>query len=182
MKSDLDPRLNELLEIWSWPWLKYGAKNLTLTRSSFSGCGINSPRICVTMGPSVPPITTVCPSLMLPFTRITSIVVPRPAMAFTCNNNKSSETFLNSLAPGRCSCNLKLVIFISGRDILSISRKLPSRWTLVQVMAWCRQATSHYLNQCWPCFMMSYGVTRPQWVKRPHLNSGFKQKVVFSKG
>ena len=22
--------------------------------------------------------------------------------------------------------------------------------TLVQVMAWCRQATSHYLNQCWP--------------------------------
>ena len=35
--------------------------------------------------------------------------------------------------------------------------------TLVQVMAWCHQATSHYLNQCWlrsPC-----GVTRPQWVK-----------------
>ena len=23
--------------------------------------------------------------------------------------------------------------------------------TLVQVMAWCRQAPSHYLNQCWPC-------------------------------
>ena len=22
--------------------------------------------------------------------------------------------------------------------------------TLVKVMAWCRQATSHYLNQCWP--------------------------------
>ena len=22
--------------------------------------------------------------------------------------------------------------------------------TLVQVMAWCRQATSHYLSQCWP--------------------------------
>ena len=21
---------------------------------------------------------------------------------------------------------------------------------LVQVMAWCRQATSHYLSQCWP--------------------------------
>ena len=25
--------------------------------------------------------------------------------------------------------------------------------TLVQVMAWCRQATSHYLNQCWPSSM-----------------------------
>ena len=36
--------------------------------------------------------------------------------------------------------------------------------TLVQVMAWCRQATSHYLSQCWPRFMSPYGVTRPQWV------------------
>ena len=37
--------------------------------------------------------------------------------------------------------------------------------TLVQVMAWCRQATNHYLNQCWPRSPTSYGVTRPQWVK-----------------
>ena len=36
--------------------------------------------------------------------------------------------------------------------------------TLVQVMAWCRQATSHYPNQCWPRSPMPYGVTRPQWV------------------
>ena len=36
--------------------------------------------------------------------------------------------------------------------------------TLVQVMAWCRQATSHYLSQCWPRSMSLYGVTRPQWV------------------
>ena len=36
--------------------------------------------------------------------------------------------------------------------------------TLVQVMAWCRQATSHYLSQCWPRSPMPYGVTRPQWV------------------
>ena len=36
--------------------------------------------------------------------------------------------------------------------------------TLVQVMAWCRQATSHYLSQCWPRSMSPYGVTRPQWV------------------
>ena len=37
--------------------------------------------------------------------------------------------------------------------------------TLVQVMAWCRQATSHYQNQCWPRSLTSYGITRPQWVK-----------------
>ena len=36
--------------------------------------------------------------------------------------------------------------------------------TLVQLMAWCHQAPSHYLNQCWPRPMSPYGVTRPQWV------------------
>ena len=51
---------------------------------------------------------------------------------------------------------------------------MPFRWmswdlpngksTLVQVMAWCRQATSHYLSQCWPRSVSPYGVTRAQWV------------------
>ena len=36
--------------------------------------------------------------------------------------------------------------------------------TLAQVMAWCLQATSHYLSQCWPRSLSPYGVTRPQWV------------------
>ena len=39
--------------------------------------------------------------------------------------------------------------------------------TLVQVMAWCRQATSHYLSQCWPRSLSPYGITRPEWVKGP---------------
>ena len=38
--------------------------------------------------------------------------------------------------------------------------------TLVQVMAWCHQAASHYLSQCWPRSLWPYGVTRPQWVNR----------------
>ena len=33
-----------------------------------------------------------------------------------------------------------------------------SAW--VQVMAWCHQASSHFLNQCWPRFMSSYGGTQ----------------------
>ena len=37
--------------------------------------------------------------------------------------------------------------------------------TLVHVMAWCRQATSHHRSQCWPRSMSPNGVTRPQWVK-----------------
>ena len=33
-------------------------------------------------------------------------------------------------------------------------------------MAWRRQATNHYLNQCWPISPTPYGVTRPQWVNK----------------
>ena len=55
-----------------------------------------------------------------------------------------------------------------------ITYKIALRWmpldlpddksTLVQVMAWCRQATSHYLSQCWPRPISPYGFTWPQWV------------------
>ena len=41
--------------------------------------------------------------------------------------------------------------------------------TLVQVMAWCRQATSHYLCQWWPRSVSPYGFRRLQWVKAPWL-------------
>ena len=44
--------------------------------------------------------------------------------------------------------------------------------TLVEVMPWCHQATSHYLGQCWPSFMSPYGVTRPQWVKISLVHTG----------
>ena len=60
---------------------------------------------------------------------------------------------------------------------LSIFYEIALRWmpqgltddqsTIVQVMAWCRQATSHYMKQRWPRSMSSYGVSRPQWVNSP---------------
>ena len=83
---------------------------------------------------------------------------------------------LNSLAPGKFEWNLRYVIFkqILVIDGWGISCEIALIWmslyftddqsTLVQVMAWCRQATSHYLNQCWPISLSPYGVTRPQWV------------------
>ena len=37
--------------------------------------------------------------------------------------------------------------------------------TLLQVLTWCRKATRHYLNRCWPSNMMAYGVTGSQWLK-----------------
>ena len=49
--------------------------------------------------------------------------------------------------------------------------------TLVQVMAWCRQATSHYLSPCWPLSLMPYSITKPQWVKLVH---NFAASVIHS--
>ena len=84
---------------------------------------------------------------------------------------------LNSLAPGAFDYSLKLINFkpISTIIILIIFCEIIIRWmphdltddksTLVQVMAWCHQATSHYLSLCWPRPMSPYGVSRPQWVK-----------------
>ena len=34
---------------------------------------------------------------------------------------------------------------------------------LVQVLAWCRQAPSHYLKQCWPIHIMTYRIFRQEW-------------------
>ena len=68
----------------------------------------------------------------------------------------------------------QLILVVDG---WSISCKMVLKWmpmdltdsksTLVQVMAWCRQATSHYMSQCWPRSLSPYGVIRPQWVKNP---------------
>ena len=46
--------------------------------------------------------------------------------------------------------------------------------TLVQVMAWCRQATSLYLSQCWSKPVSSYDVPRPQWV------NGYQSDMIHS--
>ena len=68
--------------------------------------------------------------------------------------------------------NLALLVGIFKSSDDDILRWMPQELTddestLVQVMAWCRQATSHYLNQCWPRSPTPYGVTRPQWVNPP---------------
>ena len=84
---------------------------------------------------------------------------------------------INSLAPGRSECDSKNVIFnlVLLIGIFRCSHHNALRWmprdltdhksTLVQVMDWCRQATSHYLSQCWLSSLTLYGIARPQWVK-----------------
>ena len=83
----------------------------------------------------------------------------------------------NSLAPGTCASNFKSVILEHVFRIKFVSTfcEIGLRWmpqntfddksTLVQVMAWCHQAASHYLSHCWPRSILSSGITRPQWVK-----------------
>ena len=89
---------------------------------------------------------------------------------------KDHLTF-NSLAPGRSRCDSKIEIFnlVLLIGIFRSSHDNALWWmpqdltddksTLVQVMAWCRQATSHYLSQCWLSSLLPYGATRPQWVE-----------------
>ena len=61
----------------------------------------------------------------------------------------------------------KLILMIGGSGFWWMSLDLTGdKSILIQVMAWCRQATSHYLSQCWPSSRASYGGTRPQWVKQ----------------
>ena len=38
--------------------------------------------------------------------------------------------------------------------------------SLVQTMAWCHQATNHYLIQYWPRSTSPYDVTRPRWARQ----------------
>ena len=87
-----------------------------------------------------------------------------------------TRTKVNSLAPGKFEWYFRYLIFqiISVIDGWVISCEFALRWMsldltddkspLVQVMAWCRQATSHYLSQWWPRYLLPYGITRPQWV------------------
>ena len=87
-----------------------------------------------------------------------------------------NKAVINSLAPRRSEFNSKdlifslvllIDIFISSHDnaIWWMPQDLTDdKSTLVQVMAWCHQATSHYLSKCWLSFLSPYGIARPQWV------------------
>ena len=65
----------------------------------------------------------------------------------------------------------KLMLSIDG---WGISCETAIRWlqqsftgdksTLIHVMAWCHQETSHFLSQCWPRSMLPFGINVPQWV------------------
>ena len=87
-----------------------------------------------------------------------------------------ASLLVNSLWPGIFKWNFRWVLFkpitvIGGWDtsceiaLRRMSLDLTNHKSrLVQVMAWCRQATRHYLGQCWPSFLSPCGFTGPQYV------------------
>ena len=80
----------------------------------------------------------------------------------------------NSSSPEK---NGRQCIFLNENDRIQIwislqfvpRSPIDNKSALGQVMAWCRQASSHHLNQCWPRSVSPYGVPWPQWVKYPTL-------------
>ena len=94
-----------------------------------------------------------------------------------------SLSLVNSLHPGKFEWNFGYVIFkhVLVIDGWNFCCEIALIWmsldftddqsTLVQVMAWCRQAPSHYLNQCWPRSLLPYGITRLQWVNSISLSA-----------
>ena len=106
-----------------------------------------------------------------------------------------SSLLTRPLTPGRSEWKLRKIIskltwVIDGWGILWNALKWMSlnqtdnsdKSTSVQVMAWCCQATNHYLDQCWPRSLLPYWVTRPRWVNvlgvtHIHLSSGIEWKL-----
>ena len=145
--------LNETIRIWTKNSLKFVPKGLIN----------NIPALVLIMAwhrPGDKPLSE--PMLVR---SLTHICVTRPQ-------------WVDSLAPGKFERKFRHVISkqILVIDGWGICCEIALIWmsldftyyqsTLVQAMAWCRQATSHYLSQCWPRSLSPSGiVTRPQWVK-----------------
>ena len=83
-----------------------------------------------------------------------------------------SWVILNSLAPGKCGSNFKCQVleqilwikFMNTSYEIALRQMLQNltneRSTLAQVMAWCHEATSHCMSQCWPRSMSPYSITK----------------------
>ena len=88
------------------------------------------------------------------------------------------QQVINSLAPGRygskfksiISTNISCIQFMTSSNEFSL-RRMPQntcedKLTLVQILAWCHWATSHYLNQCWLRSVSPYCIISSQWVNQ----------------
>ena len=90
----------------------------------------------------------------------------------------SREWCTDSASPEEYGFDFKCAVFkrIETISFMSTLRVTAIMWIvqgytdsiLVQVMDWCRQAVSHYLNQSWPRHVVSYGFIRPEGLGALH--------------
>ena len=78
---------------------------------------------------------------------------PRP-QCINCTPSKNKHTIISLII-----WNSSLVIWNSS--MVSLTKE---KFKLAEVVAWCHQAPTYCLSQCWHRSMWSYGFTRPQWV------------------
>ena len=102
-------------------------------------------------------------------------------------------TTFNSLSLGQFEWNFRYVVFKQTLEIdgWGISSEIALIWisldftadqsTLVKVMAWCRQATSHNLSQSWPRYLSPYDITRHQRVSHNFCLS-YQWKIYMAAG
>ena len=98
--------------------------------------------------------------------------IPMSLPEFVRGTKRTVVTMTALVTPARFEQNFrwaifKLILVIKGWGICC---EIAIRWMtlditddkpiLVQVMAWCHQTLSHYLNKCWPRSMSPYGITR----------------------
>ena len=84
---------------------------------------------------------------------------------------------IHSLPPERV---ISQVYFSNSSSEIGVSwvplNPIDDKSTLVQVMAWCRQAPSHYWNQCWSRSVSPNGINRPNelthWGRVTHICVG----------
>ena len=107
------------------------------------------------------------------------------------SHNNSIHSLFNSLTPERCGSDFENVIkLIMGNTSLCTRSEIALRLmpqnltnyksTLVQVMAWCCQATSLYLGQCWLKSISPYVFTRPQCTTSVY--KMYTKSVILTKG
>ena len=86
------------------------------------------------------------------------------------------EPWVSSLASGKMWLPVwyKSMRHIHQQDIIPCGNSIiwmlqdlaGGKSILVQGRAWCHQATSHYMKQCWLQSLMPHGIIRPKWVKK----------------
>ena len=95
--------------------------------------------------------------------------------------NRKTNGMNNTLLNGRSGCNVKNAIcnLVLLNGIVRSFHDNDLRWMpqdLTNDKPTLVQATSHYLNQCWPRWPMPYVVTRSHWVNHDLFkHSGLKK-------